>query len=522
MLAEPLAITRDMGIGEILRRRAREHPDQLALITGEVTLTYGELDRGSEAVARGLRSLGLEPGDRIAVLLPNDWTLMITWLACAKGSYLMVPINAAFGASEMTVLDEGSRPRAIVTTPERADARTVFGRSGAKIIIAGSGAGEGSRVDGRLEVLDGPAVELEAPADTLVTMLFTSGSTGRPKGVVHDHLFWNSYAEVGYAEPFGFGPHTRYLSVMPLFHINGLGFGWSVLYHGGTLVQQERFSASRFWEWAREIDANATFIIGAMANMLLSRPPSPDDRDHGLRVISTSALVPEKLKEFERRFDSVLLSCYGMTEGGGCTERPDRRRLGSSGVVNSGTELQTTAEDGTVCPPGVAGRIEMRDIAGGLAVGYWDLDRGGVAEPIRSAGWFKTSDFGIVDEDGFLFFEARERDRLRRAGENISAVEIENVLRSHPAVQEAAVVGVPDPVVDEEVKAFVQLVEPGAASHEELVAYAGERLAKFKQPRYWEFVDDMPRTPTERVKKHELSRSVGGAVVDLRAGERGS
>lgn len=520
MLAESTVITRELGMGEILRLRAREHPDRVALITGEETLTYGELDRRSEAVARGLRALGVEAGERIAVLLPNDWTLIVTWLACAKAGNLMVPINSGFGAPEISVIDESARPRAIVTTADRTDAQSVFAASGAIVILAGSGVAD-APVAARLEALDGPAVEFGTQADALVTMLFTSGSTGRPKGVVHDHFFWNSYADVGYAEPFAFGSHTRYLSVMPLFHINGLGFGWSVLFHGGLLVQHERFSASQFWGWARAIDANATFIIGAMANMLLSRPPSPDDAEHSLRVISTSALVPAKLQEFERRFDSMLLSCYGMTEGGGCTERPDRRRLGSSGVVCSGTELRTTAEDGTSCPPKVAGRIEMRDLAGGLAVGYWDLDHGGLAEPIRAAGWFRTSDFGTLDGDGFLFFEARERDRLRRAGENISAVEIENVLRSHPAVQEAAIIGVPDPVVDEEVKAVVQLAAAGAASLDELAAYAAGRLARFKQPRYWEFVEDLPLTPTERVKKHELSRDVGGTVIDVRAAERG-
>jgi crotonobetaine/carnitine-CoA ligase len=506
-----------MAMGEVLRLRAQEHPDRIALLTGDVSLTYTELDQCSERLARGLRALGLQVGDRLAVLLPNDWTLMVAWLACAKGSYVMVPINTGFRAAEMQVICECSRPGVLITTPARTDARQVFGDAGVKVVLVGDSAGG----DGWLEGLDGPALETKAAADTLVTMLFTSGSTGRPKGVVHDQFFWNSYADVGYAEPFAYGSDTRYLSVMPLFHVNGLGFGWSVLFRGGLLVQHERFSASRFWDWAREIDANGTFIIGSMANMLVSRRPTPQDRAHQLRLISTSALVAEKLHEFERRFGSVLLSCYGMTEGGGCTERPDRRRLGSSGVATSGTELRVTAEDGSVCPPGVAGRIEMRDLAGGLAVGYWDLDNGGIAEQIRGAGWFKTSDFGILDEDGFLFFEARERDRLRRSGENISAVEIENVLRSHPAIQEAAVVAVSDPVVGDEVKAFVQLTEPDAASLDEIVAYAADRLAKFKQPRYWEFVNDMPRTPTERVKKHELSRDVDGSVIDVRDGVRG-
>lgn len=509
----------NLGMGEILRRHALERPDHPAMIADDGTLSYRELHERTSAIARGLAALGLEPGDRIAVLLPNDLTLMATWLACAKGRFLFVPINTAFGASEMEVLNEGARPRALVTTPDRVDARDVFGRAGAKLVLAHAGGDPGPH-DALLEALDGPELDLDAPADSLVAMLFTSGSTGRPKGVVHDHRFWNSYAEIGYAEPLELSGDTRYLSVMPLFHVNGLGFGWSTLYHGGTLIQHERFSASRYWDWVREVDATNTFIIGAMCNMLLARPPSARDREHGLCVISTSALVPEKTLEFERRFDTILLSSYGMTEGGGCTERPGFKRPGSGGLVTSGTRLRLTGEDGEPVAPGTVGRVEMLDVAGGLAVGYWDLDHGGLAEPIRAAGWFRTGDFAQLDEDGFLYFEARERDRLRRAGENISAVEIEDVLRSHPAVLEAAVIGVPDPHVDEEVKAFVELTAPDATSVDELAAYVAGRLAKFKQPRYWVLAKDLPRTPTQRIKKHELGRDVDPPVVDVRAGGR--
>lgn len=507
-------ITTELSMGEVLRRQMLVRPDAPALLTDSGTVSYRELHERSDAVARGLIALGLRQGDRVAGLLGNDWHIVVTWLACAKAGMLFVPINSGFSVPEVQTINATCHPSMIVTTSDRSDVCAVFSQSGARVVLAGA-TGATCDHDALLEGLDGPSLTPPTSGGALVTILFTSGSTGQPKGVMHDHLFWNAYAQVGYAEPLNLGPDTRYLSVMPLFHINGLGFLWSVLYHGGMLVQHERFSATRFWSWARDVRANNTFIIGAMANMLLACPPTPHDREHELRVISTSAMVADKAAAFERRFDCVLLSCYGMTEGGGCIERPQLRRRGSSGLVTSGAEMRVTAADGSVCPAGVAGRIEMRDLAGGLARGYWDAERGRLGRHIRDAGWFRTGDFGVIDEDGFLFFEARERDRLRRAGENISAVEIEDVLRSHPAVLEAAVIGIPDPVVDEEVKVFVRLADGADVSVGALAVYASTRLAKFKQPRYWEIVSDLPRTPTQRVKKHELSRDVAPPVVDV-------
>jgi crotonobetaine/carnitine-CoA ligase len=506
----------DSSIGDILAIRALEQPRAVAVRTESAQITYEELNARAEALARWLLARGVEPGARVAVVLPNDWQLLVVWMACAKAGLVFVPVNTGFGHSEMAALARSAVPSVLVTTVDRSDACETLGSGSAFTTFVDRTGTSGETFDDLDATGTLPPVSPAAP----LSILYTSGTTGTPKGVVHDALFWNAFAARGYAEAFDFGEHTRYLGVMPLFHVNGLGYAWSILFHGGTLSQKKRFSATQFWVWARTEQSNGTFIIGAMANMLLARGASRRDREHQLHVIATSALVPEKTRLFEERFGCVLLSSYGMTEGGGCTEWLGRRRPGSAGVATSGIELRVTGAHGSECSPGQPGRIELRDVANGLALGYW-RDGGGIASSIRGAGRFATSDFGRIDGDGFLFFESRARDRLRRAGENIAAVEIEDVLRAHPAVLEAAVIGVPDPIVDEEVKAFVQLVAPDAVSIAELADYAAERLASFKCPRYWESVADLPLTPTRRVKKHELAPTTEPPVVDLATRVRG-
>lgn len=501
----------------VLRHHASVDGDRTAIEAGHVSFTYGELDDRSDGIATSLARLGLGRGDRAIAVLGADPWFFPTWLAVLKVGAVLVPINPDFTAADATPVVQAADPAlSIVSTGWRDHAEVALANR--PIVWCGADDAGDLRLDELAASERGSWSSVESSA--YASLLFTSGTTAGPKGVVHDHEYWNSFARFGYGAALGMGPETRYLNVMPPFHINGMGFGWSVLERGGTLVQKPRFSASAYWEWVREHDIDRSFLISAMAMMLLSRPSSPDDRSHRLRLAGTAALPAERIADFEERFGVALVASYGMTEGGGACERPARRRPGSSGEVTQGVELRLVDEEGREVGPGVAGTVEIRDLRGGLAVGYWNVanDDGQLVRPIRSAGWFRTTDIARFDEDGFLHFVGRTRDIVRRAAENIATVEIEDVLRSHPEVADAAVVGVPDPMVDEELKAFIEARDGATVDLGSVVEHARRNLAKFKVPRYWVVADELPRTPTLRVQKHLLDSTGEGADLDLRQG----
>jgi carnitine-CoA ligase len=250
--------------------------------------------------------------------------------------------------------------------------------------------------------------------------------------------------------------------------------------------------------------------------MLMARPPDVRDRRHSLTIAGTAQLTGERIAEFEERFDVVLLAAYGMTEGGGAVETRAHRRPGSGGRPTANVEVQIAAQDGQPAVADQPGRIELRDRSAGLAVGYWSGAE--ALGSIRGGGWFKTNDLGRIDKDGFVHFVGRTRDLVRRAGENISVVEIEDVIRTHPDVAEVGVIGMPDPVMDEELKAVVELRPSAASTLDQLADHCSRHLAPFKVPRYWARVAVLPRTATLRVQKHLLLEVAPVDELDRRGG----
>jgi crotonobetaine/carnitine-CoA ligase len=277
---------------------------------------------------------------------------------------------------------------------------------------------------------------------------------------------------------------------------------------GASLVLEERFSASAWWEQVRARQATIFNAIGAMVAMLLAQPPSPADRDHRVRFVVTT-VPPQLWRPFEERFGVTVVSGYSQTESIlGCITRPDRPApVGSVGTPLPGLEVKLVDADGKAVPVGAAGEALVRPVGDGAIMAGYYRDPGRTAE-VMAGGWLRTGDLLRQDADGFYYFVDRVKDIVRRSGENISSAEVEGALLAHPAVAEVAVVAVPDPIRMEEVKAIVRLTAgetPDSTLPQDLLAWCGERLAAFKVPRYLEFrAEEMPKTPTMRVRKFEL------------------
>jgi acyl-CoA synthetase (AMP-forming)/AMP-acid ligase II len=452
-------------------------------------VSYGELDRLTNRAAHALRELGVVPGDRVTLALGNSVDYLIAAFGVLKAGAVLNPVNPALGASELGYILAHAEPRVVVAgAPLTAPAT-----------LASFGAVEGAaRLDELIaQAPDTPLDHTPGPDDPS-TLLYTSGTTGVPKGV----LFTHGRTGVGgahFIEALGLGADDTILAVTPLFHGNAWGAVTTALHAGGTVAFPKAFHASEFWPLVHDSGATVLYTLGTVLAMLLTRPPSDRERTSRLRVILGLGSAPIR-DEVIRRFGVAhIAECFGSTDAGVVTITPHGEwRPGSCGPAVPGVELRILDDAATPLPPRQVGEIAVSSPAR-MACYFRDPEQ--TARSLRD-GWFLTGDLGWLDEDGWLYFVDRKRDVIRRGGENVSSVLVEKTLREHPQVAEAAVIGVPDPVLGQEIKAFV--VPSGAVTAEELQAFAAERLARFQVPRLWEFRDALPKTPTQRVEKYKL------------------
>ncbi|HEV2243797.1 MAG TPA: AMP-binding protein, partial [Streptosporangiaceae bacterium] len=353
----------------------------------------------------------------------------------------------------------------------------------------------------------------------------TSGTTGRSKLVMQTH---RAYAMAGEGFPFWMEltAADRLMTSLPLFHINAPAYSvMGSLGCGAGLVLLPRFSASGFLDAARRHGATEFNAIGAMLEILMRQPPRPDDTDTPLRLCYTGpAPERERQLEIERRFGLKIVVGYALSESPyGLIWPRGTRPFGTLGAVRQhpvlGTvnEARVTGPDGDVLGPGETGELQLRNPV--LTPGYWGMPEETAA--LFAGGWLRTGDLVTVGADGTYTFVARQKEVLRRRGENLSPLEVEEVLAAHPAVLECAVVGVPSELSEDEVKAFVVPADGTSVDFAELRAFAAGRLAAYKVPRYWQAIAELPRTPTARVAKHQLPAGHQPGEYDAEAGSPG-
>ena len=498
------------SMGQLLRDRAATDGRREFLRFEGTMLSFAEVDRRTDQVAHWLGARGITRGDRVGVMLPNGLDFPVAWLGIAKAGAVMVPLNVQYRAHDLayTLGDAGvalvlADPGFVPTIEGAALARgalPVVPVAPGQLAIAGRG-GVGDMLDA---MPTGAAIVAE-PGD-LLNIQYTSGTTGEPKGCMLTHEYWLllSARAAQFARMTG---DDVALTAQPFYYMDPQ---WNVgmcLAVGCALVILPRFSASTFWRSVRDAGATFFYVLGTMPVFLLKQPPDPVvERGHRVRFVSCSGIVPQLHAVFEERWGVPWREGFGMTETGVDLVVPieDAASVGTGAVGRpvEGKEARVVDEAGTALGDGVVGELCVR--GRGMMRGYWNKPEA-TAERIRD-GWLHTGDLAWRDASGYYHLVGRLKDMIRRGGENISAVEVEGVLAEHPAVRAAAVVPVPDELRGEEVKAFVQRQEGMSLEPAELVAFVRERLAAFKAPRFIEFIDDFPRTPSERVAKHKLAR----------------
>jgi len=490
-----------MLILETLARNVAQRRERVFIRHAGRAVTWGEFDRLTNRAAHALRALGVETGDRVTLALGNSVEYCVAAFGVLKAGAILNPVNAALGASELGYILAHAQPRVIVT-----DAANAVHIVSPKLSLPpGATVAAFDAVHGAANLTELSARAADAPppvtlsADDFSTLLYTSGTTGNPKGVLFTHGRTGTSGPQ-FIEALHLTPDDTILAVTPLFHGNAWGAVVTALHAGSTVAFPKAFHASEFWPLVHEVHATVLYTLGTILAMLLTREPSELEQHNPLRVILGLGSAPIR-DQIIKRFGVIdVAECFGSTDAGVVTITPlgATPRAGSCGPPVPGVTLRITADDGRALGAREVGEICVHSPAR-MAAYFRDPEQ--TAQTIRD-DWFFTGDLGYVDEDGWLYFVDRKRDVIRRGGENISSVLIETTLRKHPRVAEAAVIGVPDPVLGQEVKAFV--VANGPVTEDELRSFAAERLAKFQVPRLWEFRDALPKTPSQRVEKYKL------------------
>lgn len=511
-----------LNVRDFLETAAREMPDEPLLIHSQDRLTYRELDRAVDRAAAAWHSLGVRKGDRVAFMVENRPEFLVAWLGLAKIGAILVAINTRWQADEVRYLLSLTEPRlALVSERHLPVIRSAMDGSTVQEVLTLGTARDLRDFSALMDGCEPEAPPVELASEDVISFISTSGTTGRPKAVMQTHGNFVLTGE-GYASWLQLQRGERLYLCLPLFHINSQAYTvMGAIAARGAVVLVERFSASRFWPDMVEYGVNVFNYIGSMLAVLMKREVTPEERQHSVRLTyGGPALSNQERRQVEERFGLTVISGIGMSETTYGLIEPlhEERRSGSLGkprqhpdprIVN---EARVVDDAGNDVPVGDVGELIFRNPV--TMKGYY-RDPEGTAKTIRD-GWLYTGDLVRQDSDGYFYFVDRKKDIIRVRGENVASAEVERVLSAHPAVQDAAVVGVPSELTEEDIAAFVVPAPQTSPTPEELIAWCGERLAPFKTPRYVWSVESLPKTETLRTEKHKLRQMADGFLAQVR------
>ncbi|MBI4338721.1 MAG: AMP-binding protein [Chloroflexi bacterium] len=476
------------------------------------TITYASLREQVATLASQLRSQGIRPGDRVAIVLPNGPEAIIAFLAAATAG-TAAPLNQAYKADEFQFYLEDTKPKAIITPPQGAEVALSMAAPGTVRFIASLEAG------GR--VVFGGANSRARPnpgsgfagADDVALVLHTSGTTSRPKRVPLRHR--NIVASVStIVRTYNLTPDDVSLCIMPLFHVHGLvASTLATLASGGTVLVPSRFNPLNFWPGVKKHRVTWYTAVPSMHQALVARARSGSSVDQSLRQSlrfirsCSSPLSPGLMSEMEACFSVPVLEAYGMTEAShqmASNPLPPGRRVPGSVGVATGVEIAIMDAVGALLPGGAQGEVVIQ--GPNVISAYEDNPTANASSFVN--GWFRTGDEGVISADGYLSLVGRIKELINRSGEKIAPLEIDEALLSHPAVAEAVAFGVPHATHGEEAAAAVVL--SGQATEAELVKHCRERLADFKVPRTIYIVTQIPKTATGKIQRRLVAEAVVG------------
>jgi carnitine-CoA ligase len=504
-------------LGELIEERAKRLGNKTFLRFKDQVVSYDNINRISNRFGNAFKDLGINKGDKVSIMLTNCPEYIYLWFGLAKCGAVEVPINTAYKGEFLRHIVDQSDSRMIVIAYEFLDRLKLIEDSLKKlekVIVFGAPAGQ------RVGVLEIPTIgsdELfkgsERHVDVVVypkdpiSIIYTSGTTGFSKGALGSHNFWIVVAE----KMLWYRDHRKedvYLTFMPLYHFNGQVLTTlTVLVGEAEMVLLDKFSASRFWDDIRHYGVTQFNYLGAAMPILAKQFEKPDDLDNPARIALGAGCPPGVMEEVERRFGIKCLEGFGMTEIGIPihVEVNDRRR-GSCGRPMDIYEVKLFDDDDNEVLPEEIGEIVFRPKEPFVMMSEYYNMPGKTLETYRNL-WFHTGDLAKKDEDGYFYFVDRKKDALRRRGENISSFEVERAINTHPAVLESAAVAVKSELAEDEVKICVVLKPGETLKPEELIEYSNERMPHFAVPRFVEFMENLPKTPTERVQKFVLKQA---------------
>ena len=484
----------------LLRRGARRWPErELVVFDGARGWTWSDALDEAASAADVLRSAGVGAGDRVIILLPNGAAWLRAWWGATLLGAVVAPVNPAYRGRMLADVCDRIGPAAVVA--DRATAERLEGAH-RELVVDPDRLSEGRRPEGRRSV-----EELEAapqPWDPHC-LLLTSGTTGPSKASITTNAALCHFAE-WLVDSCAVGPDDVFQADMPWFHLSAFGPVVQMMRVGGRFAVRAAPAMTSYWATARESGATFAVAPGTVAQFLESRPADTGDRDHAMRFVVCSPLPSDPDRFVERFGLAGLCTAYGSTEASipliQALDTPTR--LDSCGKQRPGFTVRLVDEHDREVATGEIGELIVRSDR------PWLLSQGYLGDPAATVrawrnGWFHTGDALWADADGYLHFHDRYKDVLRRRGENISSFEVERDVAAYPGIAEVACVASPGEFGgDDEVKVFV-VAEPGAeVDHGHLVEFLCERMAHFMVPRYVEVVDELPKTPSLRVRKHLL------------------
>lgn len=505
----------------LLEASSKNFPRHVCLRFDQDELTYSELNERVNVLANGLLAAGVRHGDRVAVMLGHHIEHVVVFFALTKLGAILIPINVNLRGEPLEYLIRHGQPKALICegTFEAQIVPALHGSVSAQyqpqLLIWLGDQDVKAQCDEialfehvlRKGISGDP--EVQVSSSDVLAICYTSGTTGAPKGALITDKMYRASA-VGSLALSGVEDGDVLLFWEPMYHLFGIEVLVLAVMKRVTLGMIERFSASRFWDQARFYGATHIHYVGGVPQLLMKQPESTSDRDHQVKVAWGGGCPISIWKSFEDRFGLHMRDSFGMTETASLNIINVEGEPGALGKPLPYFEARIVDHDGADVVRGVTGELLIRGKEPGLITpGYYNNPEA-TANAIRD-GWLHTGDLVRQDSRGIYFFVGRKKDSIRRRGENISAWEVERVINGHPEVEESALIAVQNEFGDEEIKAFIK---PRSLEFDP-VAFGGwcsTKMARYQVPRFICLVEQFPKTPTQRIMKHQLSRSISDCI----------
>lgn len=512
-------------IPALIDDRAARWGDALALTIVDQKLTYQDIASRSSSLAAGLAERGITKGDVVATFMLNHEAQILIWFACCRIGAIAAPMNAGLQGDDLryTLTDVGARllivdtdcwNKLVAAIPEHTDL-SVFSVE----TVAGCGL-----LEDLFSASSPPTVDI-LPGDTCC-IIYTGGTSGMPKGVALSQFYYIASA-YRWGSAVKATSNDHHYSVLQCYHVAAQtnSIVTPIMYGYGSTLDRW-FSVSRYWSRVRACDATIIDPMGSMFTLLVKQPPDPQDRAHRVRATwGATAMLPSHVAEdFVERFGIAIVPVFGGTEIGGTavvhTPFGEPHRKGTNGHPNGWCELRIVDANEEAVPPGTVGRITVRPtVPYSMLNGYHNNPQRTLECLVNM--WWHTGDLGSVDEDGWLTFVGREAHWLRRRSENISAYEVESILAQYPGIAEVVVVGVPSELGEDDVKAFIRPDNGVSIDPRELTTWAEDHMARFKVPRFVEFIEALPQsTAKQEIERHKLKLHGNERAWDREAADK--